>query len=94
MALRIVLLEVVFHLEGCTSLKEKRGRLSGLKDRIGKFRNVAVCESDYQDDHTHAQWAFVVAGSGQMVDKTIANVEEQVEESVDAQVIGINRQDL
>lgn len=94
MSLRISLLEVVFQVDGCTSLKEKRTRLSGIRERFGKYKNLAVCESEYLDDHQRSQWAFVAVGSGKVVDKTLSNVEEQLEEVIDAVVIGINRQEL
>ena len=94
MAFRVVLLEVVFHLEGCRSLKEKRSRLSGLRERFGKHKNLAVCEAEYQNEHGRSLWAFVAIGQDQTVDKTLAFVEEHIEEVVDAFVVDIGRQEL
>ena len=37
------------HLEGCQSLKEKRARTRGVRDRFGRLSQVAVCESDFSD---------------------------------------------
>ena len=51
------LLSINFHLGGCRSLKEKRQRLSGIRDRYGRPANVAVCESDFQDSHQRAATA-------------------------------------
>jgi uncharacterized protein YlxP (DUF503 family) len=42
------LLTVNFYLGGCRSLKEKRQRLKGMRERFGRTFNVAVCESDYR----------------------------------------------
>ncbi|MEE4283615.1 MAG: DUF503 family protein [Pseudomonadales bacterium] len=43
--MNIACLTIVFHLHGCQSLKDKRQRLAGLRDRFGKQTQVAVCES-------------------------------------------------
>jgi len=94
MAFRVVMLEVVFHLEACYSLKEKRSRLSGLRERFGKHKNMAVCEADYQNDHGRSLWAFVAIGQDKTVDKTLSFVEEHIEEYVDAVVVDIARQEL
>jgi uncharacterized protein YlxP (DUF503 family) len=37
------------HLEGCTSLKEKRAILRSLKDRLRGRHNVAVAETGHHD---------------------------------------------
>ena len=56
----IALLTMNFRLTGCHSLKEKRSRLRGLKDKFGKYPNLAISESDHHDDHQLAQWQAVV----------------------------------
>jgi len=87
--LHIALLSLDFHLEGCASLKDKRQRLQGLRDRFGRQPNLAVCETDGQDSLERAEWSFVAAGgSRQLIDRLIAEVESFVAESVDARVIG------
>ena len=58
------LLSINFHLGGCRSLKEKRQRLKGIRDRYGRPANVAVCESDFQDSHQRAQWTFIATSQG------------------------------
>jgi len=94
MAFRVVMLEVVFHLEGCRSLKEKRSRLSGLRERFGRHKNLAVCEADYQDEYERSLWAFVAIGRDSIVDKTLSHVEEHIEDVIDAFVVDIARQEL
>jgi uncharacterized protein len=87
--LHIAVLTLRFHLDGCTSLKEKRQRLAGLRDRFGRLPNLAVCESDLQDVLQSAEWSFVVAaGSHALVDRSIADVETFVAQSIDARVAG------
>jgi uncharacterized protein YlxP (DUF503 family) len=86
--LHIAVLRLRFHLEGCASLKEKRQRLSGLRDRFGRLQGIAVCESDAQDSLSEAEWSFVVAGSSRQInDRGVAEIEGFVAETVDARVM-------
>ncbi|MFH1038612.1 MAG: DUF503 domain-containing protein [PVC group bacterium] len=93
--MKIRLLVVDFHLPGCRSLKEKRQRIRGIRDRFGKQVNLAVCESGYQDDHQRAQWSFVAVASDQKtVDRMLADLEERLELAVDGVVVGMAREHL
>lgn len=65
--MRIALLILEFHLQGCCSLKQKRQRLLGLRDRFGKLPLVAVIESDHADLLDRAQWSFVVLGANRVL---------------------------
>ncbi|MBX2858005.1 MAG: DUF503 domain-containing protein [Cellvibrionaceae bacterium] len=58
----IAILTLQLHLEGCFSLKEKRGRIGGLRDKFGRSPSVAVCESGEQDQHQQAEYIFTVVG--------------------------------
>jgi uncharacterized protein YlxP (DUF503 family) len=83
----IAVLTLGFHLEGCSSLKEKRQRLGGLRERFGRLPGLAVCESGLQDAHQSAEWTFVAVGSARgIVDRLIAELETQVAETLDARV--------
>ena len=87
--MHIAILTLHFHLEGCASLKEKRQRLSGLRDRFGRLPNVAVCESGEPDTMQSAEWSFVVvAGTRALADKQVAEIETFVGEAVDGRVSG------
>lgn len=91
--LRIGVLTMEFHLDGCRSLKEKRQRLSGLRERLGRSPNVAVCEHDYQDSHQRAAWSFVaVAADHKTVERTLVKIERDIQESTDAVVVGVERE--
>jgi len=86
-------LNIDFRLEGCRSLKDKRQRLSGLRERFGRTPNLAVFESDYQDVLQRAEWTFVAgAASATIVEQLLAGVERDVHELVDAEVIGMHRE--
>ena len=85
--LHIAVLRLRLHLEGCASLKEKRQRLGGLRDRFGRLPGIAVCESGAQDSLNDAEWSFVAAGgSRQITDRLLSGVEDFVAETVDARV--------
>ena len=85
MTLIVGMLQLEFHLSGCASLKEKRGRLAGLRDRFGRLTNVAVCESDFADVLQRAQWSFVAIGSDtRVVNQTLDAVERDVVLHLDA----------
>ena len=85
MALIVGLLELEFHLEGCASLKEKRGRLAGVRDRFGRLTNVAVCESEFADVHQRARWSFVATGSDvRVVNSTLDALERDIVLHIDA----------
>ena len=86
---------VSFRLGGCRSLKEKRQRLHGLRERFGRAPNVAVCESDYQDSLQRAQWSFVAAaGSGAVAEKVLSEILTSIQLTVDAELIDVQREVL
>lgn len=86
------MLTLTFHLPGCRSLKEKRRRLGGLRDRIGRNTGVAVCESGLQDLHQQAEWTFVAVGQNSgLVERTLTDIEQRVELNGDAHLIDVSR---
>lgn len=89
----IGLLRVSFVLPGCRSLKEKRQRLGGLRERYGRQVNVAVCETRFQDDHDRSEWSFVaVALTTRLVEQILSDIEQRIVETVDANVAEIVRE--
>ena len=90
---QIGLLRITFVLPGCRSLKEKRQRLGGLRERYGKQVNVAVCESNFHDIHDRAEWTFVAtAHTGRLVEQTLGEIQQRIAESVDAAISGMDRE--
>lgn len=88
----VQILRVEFFLGSCRSLKEKRQRLGGLRERYGKQVNVAVCESAFQDSLQQAQWSFVAcAADGLVVEKTLVDIERGLQLSVDAEIVDMQR---
>ena len=86
------ILQVEFHLSGCRSLKEKRQRLQGIRERFGRAHNVAVSESDFQDLLQRAEWTIVsVAASRDVVDRALTEIEHNLQQTVDAELVGVRR---
>ena len=93
--MNVRLLTVDFRLGGCRSLKEKRQRLKGMKDRYGRTPNVAVCESGFQDVLQRAQWSFVAtAASGDVAERALSDILQNIELSVDAELISVAQETL
>lgn len=91
--MKIAKLEVKFLLHGCRSLKEKRQRLHKLRDKFGRMPGLAVCESSHADDLRQGEWSFVAcAGSGTVVEQTLAEVERYVAQSIDAEITSFDRE--
>lgn len=88
----IGLLRIDFYLSGCRSLKEKRQRLNGLRERYGRAHNVAVYESAHQDLLQRAQWTFVAGSAARdVVDRALTDIERNIQGTVDAELIEVWR---
>jgi uncharacterized protein len=59
----IGILTIHLHLPGCASLKEKRGRLKPLLNRLHREFNVSVAEMDRQDMWQEAVIACALVNS-------------------------------
>jgi len=93
--MEIQLLTIKLHLEGCQSLKAKRHRLAGVKQRLGRDALLAILESDFQNVHQSAEWSIVIVASNpaQLAQK-VAMVEQSVNEDLDARIVSISRERL
>ncbi len=91
--MRVGLLRAGFYLHGCGSLKEKRQRLSRLRDKFGKQTGLAVCESNHADELRRGEWSFVAtASSDTVVQQALAEVERYLTTSLDAEVVSLERE--
>ena len=91
--MRVGLLRAGFYLHGCASLKEKRSRLSGLRDRFGKKTSLAVCESKHADELRRGEWTFVASASSDVVvQQALADVERYLSTGLDAEVVSMQRE--
>ena len=91
--MHLALLSLKFRLPGCGSLKEKRRRLAGLKDRFGKITNIAVSESACHDQHQRAEWNFLVMSQDKIiVEQQLGQIEHHASTELDAIVEDIQRE--
>ena len=91
--MHIALLSLTFHLPGCLSLKEKRSRLRGLKDRFGKNTNLAVSETRHHDKHQSAEWIFVaLVQERPLAEKLFSSIEDYANTQLDAIVTKVERE--
>lgn len=91
--MHIAILTMTFQLPGCQSLKEKRGRLRGIKERFGKLSHLAVGESAYHDVWDRSQWVFLSIGreKGQ-IDRAFSGIETFANEELDVVIIDVQRE--
>ncbi len=93
--MHIAVLTFTFSLPGCTSLKEKRQRMGGMHERFGRHPAIAVCESGELDRHNASQWSFVVvATSRRDVESHCSQIEDRIQQTVDARIIDVMREFL
>lgn len=91
--MKFSILIIEFNLPGCSSLKEKRQRMASLRSTYGKQPHIALCESNYQDNHKKAQWSFIITAlTSKIIDSTISLIENNIESEVDAQIVNIDRE--
>lgn len=91
--MHIAILTLAFTLPGCSSLKEKRQRMGGLHERVGRNPAIAVCESGELDRHDASEWSFVVVStSKRKVESMCSDIEEKVQRVVDARIMDITRE--
>ncbi|MBN1452408.1 MAG: DUF503 domain-containing protein [Anaerolineales bacterium] len=83
------LLTLHLSLPGCTSLKEKRGRLKPLLARLHREFNVSVAEIDHQDAWQEAIIACaLVSNDANYTRRALQQVADWVEKSwLDVQVL-------
>src|SRR5690625_102309 len=78
------MLTLHFHLEGCHSLKERRQRLGGLRDRFGRPPQPAGCEAP-GEPLPPASWHFLaLAQTRPQLARTLARCEQFAATSLDA----------
>jgi len=88
MAYIVGILQVETHIPLCNSLKEKRGVLLNLLNRIRKKLNVSASEIGQCDKWRAAQLGFAAGGTDRdIVEKTLRAVVGIVEQDVHIDVV-------
>ena len=83
-------LTIHLHIPGCSSLKEKRGRIKPLISRLHREFNVSVAEMDLQDKWDESVIVCAMVGNGRgFLESALQNVAKWVEGNwSDGDVIG------
>lgn len=77
-------MEIDIQLPGCRSLKEKRRRLRGLKDRFGVDSTTAVSESGHHDNYQLARWTVVVVANDEgLIQSRLRAIEDYIHNNID-----------
>lgn len=85
--MHLAVLTIHFYLHGCSSLKDKRARLRGLRDKFGSIRNIAVCECRLHDQWRHSEISFIsVSTDRKVVESGLARIVDFCTTSVDAEL--------
>jgi uncharacterized protein YlxP (DUF503 family) len=82
------IVRIELHLPACTSLKEKRSLVQGLKERIRHRTQAAVAEVDHQDLWQRtALGVALVSGESSHLDRLVQAVRQQVDGTPGAMVL-------
>lgn len=83
----IAVLSLNFQLHGCSSLKEKRQRLGGLREKFGRLPQITVCETWHPDQWQSSEWSFVVVSTDKrQVTQRLSQIQLYSQQSLDAVV--------
>lgn len=70
------------------SLKEKRKRLVGMRDRLKKKYNVAFSELDYQDKWQRSKIGLVSLNTQKrVIEKLFHKIEVDIQDSIDGEIL-------
>lgn len=84
----IAILQTTFRLHGCFSLKDKRQRLSGLRDRFGSIKNIAVCENGSCDTLQFGNWSFVCTCTDKaLIESSLNKILDHCAHNIDAELV-------
>ncbi len=84
----IARLQTTFRLHGCSSLKDKRHRLSGLRDKFGSIKNIAVCENGANDALQFGNWSFVCTCNDKaLIESSFSKILEHCAHNIDAELV-------
>ena len=84
-----------FVLDGCRSLKERRARTAGFRDRIGRQAALAVCELAEDGALRRSDWCVIAVGAHRaQVDRLVEQVRETALRTVDGELTELRREAL
>ncbi len=81
-------LSIDIYLPYSHSLKEKRKRLVGMRDRLKKKYNVAFSELDYQDKWQRSKIGLVSLNTQKkVIEKLFHKIEVDIQDSIDGEIL-------
>jgi uncharacterized protein YlxP (DUF503 family) len=93
--LLVAALTVDIRLRDCSSLKEKRYILSGIKTRLRKKFNLAVSEIDFHDKWQRSRLALVTVGNdGSFLDSVLGRAARILELERKIEILDISTEHL
>lgn len=81
-------------IPGCSSLKEKRGVVRSMRDRLRSKFNVSVAETGLQDVHARAELSIAIVTTDRRQATSILDKADQFVESLGTAVIVRVQRDL
>lgn len=76
------------HIDGCSSLKQKRAILRSLKDRLRGRHNVSIAETGHQDIWQRAELgAAVVSSDRRRAQEMLSRIDSVVESDFRVRII-------
>ncbi|WNO10899.1 DUF503 domain-containing protein [Teredinibacter sp. KSP-S5-2] len=86
--MHLAILTLTFRLHGCSSLKEKRHRISGIKEKFSRVTSVAGCESHYHDSWQMCELSFVaISTTRKTVESSLTTIVNYAEKEMDAELL-------
>lgn len=93
--MKVLLLKITLRASWVHSLKEKRMVVKSIIQKLKNKFNLSVAEVDEQDIHqTIVIGISAVCGSSAQIDSTMENILDFVEDNTDAEIVGIQREDI
>lgn len=91
--MHIAMIRVRISLPGCASLKEKRRRVGGLHERLGRSPAVALCESGALDSWQASEWSLVVVDNYRKnLEARCGEIEAKLEQHIDGRIVDVERE--
>ncbi|ABC27882.1 conserved hypothetical protein [Hahella chejuensis KCTC 2396] len=86
---------IEFQLQGCASLKEKRQRTSGVREKLGRQPHLAIIESGQADALQTGEWTIILlAPNRATADKHLSQLEQTLAQNLDARITVFEQEPL
>jgi len=91
--MHILLIKLELRIPLAHSLKDKRGQIKSLKERISHRFNVSIAEVDFLDDWQRAMLGIcIISNDKSYLDKQYSLIEAMVMEFTELEITKMNRE--